>query len=185
MAQPTDSSTPCVTDEQLAWFEQAQNRAVRAAVRRATRRALAAFIGIVLAGGLGSYVTTNAAFDHSRQVQLTSCQRLNVVRAQSNLDGSVIFNILSSSTQRERALSGAARDHKIRVVHKRAADQLSGQAARATVVGLTNCERAVGDPKRYRPGRATPIGDPETGAVTPEVKQILETSERVVKENKG
>lgn len=184
MAENTDSSpTPPVTDEQLRWFENAQARAVRTAVRRVTRRTLAAFVAVVLTGGLASALSTGASFDKVEQGQLTSCQRLNTVRAQSNLDSAVIFDVLSVSARRENALVKG--DPKNARAHGKSAKLLIDQARRVTVVSLTDCPGAVKDPKRYKPGVPTTLGNPLKDDTAPEVQDILDESDRAVRQNKG
>lgn len=110
--------------------------------------------------------------------QTNACNRLNIVRAQSNIGNSVSFNILSNSGRREQALAKSSRTPEMAKIHRESADGLLGQAQRLTVTALTDCGNALNP--RYNYPLAGPIGDPADGTLAPEAAKIIRESEAAV-----
>lgn len=168
-----------MTQEQLEWIEEATHRAVRKALKR---QAIGAAIGFLVLFG-GAFGATRATLNTVHEGLVGSCNRVNVLRAQSNLSDTVSFNILSLSGRREHALvkldSTAAKEHR------QSAEGLFDQARSLTVTGITNCEEAVDHPAAYRPPIATPLGVPETGKLSPGVAKILADSKKLLVREDG
>jgi hypothetical protein len=108
-----------------------------------------------------------------------SCNRVNVLRAQSNLSDTVSWKILSDAGQRE--LSLAVTDvPETRKAHVKSAATLLEQASTLTATGMTDCAQAVEDPLGYKQPLARPIGDPRTGKVSPRAQAVLDSSHDVI-----
>lgn len=171
----TDRRVTPLTDDQLALIaaetERGASKALRGYVRRATAGFLILLIGLVFAGR--GYV--GALHDGL----VGSCDRVNVLRAQSNSSDLVSFHILSISAQREAALAKAD-NAGTQSAHKRSATLLFDQAGKLTVTGLTDCEKAVGDPSHYAAPVANPIGDPTKNKLNDGVRQIEVDSQRLL-----
>lgn len=147
-------------------------------------RALAGFLILLVGVGyaLGQTVSEGQLYD----AQINACERVNVLRAQSNLSDLVSFNILSVSTQREYALANQIKSNKkAYTTHKSSADLLADQARELRVTKLTDCSKAVNHPKGYHFPLAGPIGEPTTGKLNPDVVHIIAGSQATVVENKG
>src|SRR3954467_3667283 len=101
---PDSSKHPELSDEQIHFIADTTERATKKAVRSYTRRALIGFL-ILLLGGIGFGIAQIQAINGRTE---RSCERLNIVRAQSNVSDSVSFYILSGSAIREEALAKRA-----------------------------------------------------------------------------
>lgn len=190
-----------LTQAQLDWVtEQTQRAAEKAAtqaavdaahytVRRAARGYILLVIVLVLVSGLYTRHAANTEREGRRQaVALTtnaatgSCNRVNLLRAQSNLSDTVIFKILSESGRRERRL-GQTDERATRPAHRKSAEVLTGEARKVTITDLTNCKKAVQDPLGYDPPQASPLGDASTGELSETVKRVVRRSERLLRAN--
>lgn len=139
---------------------------------------LAIGVGYAIHSSHNSAISEGLRTIHSANIQ--SCQRVNVLRAQSNLSDSVSFTILSISARREFAL--AHKDlPKTRQTHLKSAKLLSVQARKLNVTKLTNCNLAVNHPQAYRYPLAGPLGNPLNGKLYPQIREILQDSEHYVR----
>lgn len=176
---------PSITTEQLEFFAnleaEAVDRVEKRYVKRDRRWRIGATAGfLILLGGVGYAIQgkTDDATLTGRDHRI--CERLNIVRAQSNVSDSVSFNILSISGRREKALIKG--DPRNAALHRQSFKVLTGQAGKLTVTDLTDCDAAL-DPK-YNYPLAGPIGDPAKGKLSPEAKEILDRSLRLVEKSK-
>jgi hypothetical protein len=158
--------------ELLGWIEDSTRRAANESLRRFRNQALIAFV--VLLGGLA--FAGKAWIGELQDGLRGSCDRVNVLRAQSNLSDSVSFNILSSSGIREKALAKSSPTKGERKTHNDSAEALFREADKLTVTVLTNCERAVDEADKYKTPVAGPIGEPRTGEFTEGVQHVLDDS---------
>lgn len=149
--------------------------------RRWRRGALAGFLALTL--GIGAALTTKPDTGALRAGLISSCQRVNILRAQSNMSDLVSFRILSLSAQREMKLSKG--DPKNKRIHRNNATSLRIEAQRLTITALTECEPAVDDAKAYKFPIASSIGNVETGTVDPIVQLIVKDSERLLRRQNG
>lgn len=168
---------PPMTHDQLAWIEESQRRGVKKALKKQARVAAVGFV--LLFGGL--FVAGKAWTDTLHDGLVGSCDRVNVLRAQSNGSDLVSFRILSLSGQREASLAEGSKDSESKT-HSDSAKALFGQAKLLTVTQLTDCERAVDHPKSYDTPIAGPIGDPATGELNQGVKRALDASAALLKQ---
>jgi hypothetical protein len=137
---------------------------------------------VVLAVGVA--VVLSRADDNTKRIEtglLTTCKRVNYLRAQSNTSDYVQFRTLTSAVKRELALAKLGKDVD---VHRLSAREFIKQAADLTVTPLTNCRRAVEHPRTYSLPVAGPIGNPRTGIIQLEVDRIIEQS-RKLREDEG
>lgn len=145
--------------------------------RRYVRGSMAAFV--VMLASVGYVLSTKPDTGALRAGLVSSCERVNILRAQSNISDSVSFEILSLSGKREAALGKPGKpDAKL---HKDSATLLFGQADKLTITGLTNCKLAVDSARTYKFPVASPIGVPETGDKMPMVDEIIEDSRRLLR----
>lgn len=159
-----------MSEEQLEWISDSTERAAKRALRRYVRRSAAGFVVVIV--GLAF---AGNAYLHELEHGLTrTCERVNLLRAQSNTSDAVSFQILSISAQREAKL--AKTEPINRKTHKQSADVLAQQALNLTVTGFTDCEQAVGAPDSYAQPIANPIGEPTTGKLNTGVSTILRRS---------
>lgn len=143
-----------------------------------------AYLGLTLALFLTLNQFERRDDERQRRAAYSTCERVNLLRAQSNLSDNVIFEILSISAQQQAKLAKA--EPKTREIHQKAADLLASEAKKVTVTALTDCDRAIGDPLRYRLSLPRPIGDPMTGELYPEVQAAVDASRRIIaKRNYG
>lgn len=152
--------------------------------RRDFRRYIVgALIGyLLLASGVGVALHDTAAQKADvalvRSGLVQTCERVQVLRAQSNVSDSIVYTILSTSAKRELALAKA--DPQNRSTHLTSGRTLATQAARTTVTPLTDCKQAVGNPRHYVYPVAESLGDPDTGAITPEARKVVALSEKYI-----
>jgi hypothetical protein len=165
--------------------EAVAHRAARDAVKTYSRGAVVGFL--LLFGGVGYAIhgktdgpTLKAGLDNA-------CQRVNILRAQSNVSDLVSFNILALSARREMELAEApaAAEAGTRSIHKRSAALLAAEANKLTITGLTNCPLAVNRPKTYRFPIANPVGDANTGQTTAKVRTIISDSRELLRTNEA
>jgi hypothetical protein len=162
-------------EDLVRWIEESTKRASERALKKYMVGSSLAFV--LLLGGLA--FAGNAWIEELQSGLHGACDRVNVLRAQSNLSDSVSFTILSSAAQRETRLVKG--DPKNASTHQRSADVLAGEAKRLTVTRMTDCDRAVSDPDSYSTPSAGPIGDPLTGERNEEVEEILLESEAMIR----
>jgi hypothetical protein len=144
----------------------------RRELRKYVRGATIGFL--VMLSSVGYALSTKPDYGTLRSGLVSSCNRVNVLRAQSNLSDTVSFKILASATQRERALvKGDPENAKI---HRRNAVELGAQLEQLAITKLTDCGPAVNDPNHYVYPIAVPIGDPDTGKLKPGVEKIVAQS---------
>lgn len=164
-----------ITEEQLGWVEEATHRAVRKALKRYSLGASIAFL--VLFAGLA--IAGKTYVDRLHNGLVGSCNRVNVLRAQSNLSDTVSFNILSISGQREKAL--VKLDKEAAAQHRKSSNALFKEARKLTITKVTNCEEAVDSPDHYVTPIAGPIGNPATGKLDPGVARVIRDSEDLLR----
>lgn len=152
-------------EELLAWIGESCRRAANHALRRYAIGATLAFL--LLLGGIS--LAGKAWLSELESGLKGSCDRVNVLRAQSNLSDTVSFMVLSDATKEAR-----------RVGREEKADSFALQAGSLTVTELTDCDVAVGNPEDYVTPIAGPIGDPGTGKLSPGVKEIIDASARLI-----
>lgn len=141
-------------------------------------------VGLAFAFSAASTADKNANIalkrDVKREVAVNSCQRVNLLRAQSNVSNDVSWTVLSVSTQRELAL--AQKGSQQRSIHKRSAMLLDRQAHRLDVTPLTDCAKAVAVDRSHPyffPG-AHEIGNPATGVKDTEAQRTVHASEHFI-----
>lgn len=132
-------------------------------------------VGILLA----VFFYTNTVNEKLREGLASSCQRVNILRAQSNLSDNVSWTILSASAAREKKL--AATEPQNRKTHKSSYHILSKQASNLTITPITDCDKAVNEPKSYVVPKAHSIGDKKTLKQRPEVAKILSESKALLR----
>lgn len=166
----------------------------RQAVRRYRNRSLAGFLVLLL--GIGFAVHSNGVTAHRadeaskeaasvgalRDASVSECQRVNILRAQSNISNDVSFEILSSAAQREAALTKATHGSE-QAIHRASALSFVTNAGRLKVTQLTNCVLATHDAASYQFPFAGPIGNPRTGHHAPGIEKILRASDALVSQH--
>jgi hypothetical protein len=140
---------------------------------------LLAFLILSCATAYGINTIYNASVENLREGLRGSCQRVNILRAQSNVTDVVSFRILSISGKREFELAKRASGN-VQSLREESANLLFGQAAVLTITDLTDCERAIRDPDNYYHPTANPIGNPNTGNLTPVSERILRDSQNLL-----
>lgn len=176
--QHTDRrANPPLTEEQIEFFTSQTNRAVKKALRGYVRSALVGF-AILLFGV--SYAIQGKSNTHElRAGLLSSCARVNILRAQSNTSDSVAFKILALSAIRERELAGLTHGAE-HGTHHRSAVLLTAQASYLTITGLTDCEQAVDHAEDYAFPVANPVGNAVTAQISPLAQTILTDSQKLL-----
>lgn len=182
-AEDRRKNPPSLTEEQLKLISYETTRAARKVLHRYTRSALIGFF--ILLAGVGFALSQTAGLNDLEKRDVRLCERLNIVRAQSNVSDSVSFAILSNSGRREFALAKGDPDNA--KLHADSAEELFAQAQKLTVIDLTDCQKAL-DPKYDYP-LAGPIGNPRTGEYAPGVQAVLDKSvelqRQAHKDNRG
>lgn len=165
----------------------ARNSALRRLARQEAIKAIRGYIGgvlvafLILAGG-GGYGVYSSDINQTHQLRAAaqgSCQRVNVLRAQSNLSDSVSFVILAQAGIREAAL--AQQGGKNAQLHAQSAMTFRAQVGRLRITAITDCNQAVDHPLTYRTPAAGPLGNPYTGQLNPHVSGILKQSAALVR----
>lgn len=137
-------------------------------------KALLAYL-MILVGGLLAVTVYTTNQDAERRVGLiATCERVNVLRAQSNVTDIALWRVLASSYEREIALADAKGDTSI---HKRAAADLKRYAGQIVVTAMTDCARAIDHPESYRPPVSGPVGNVMTGQLNT-ISQATEGASR-------
>ncbi len=164
-----------LTEDQLAWISDQTEHAAHSAVNRSLRKwAFGAGIAYVLIL-VALFLALKDGQNNLKDGLTGSCDRVNVLRAQSNGSDLVSFKILSLSGQREAAL--AKTDTENAKTHLDSAKGLWEQARNLNVTKLTDCDQAVKHPDKYVAPVAGPIGAPETGETWPGVQKLLDQSQ--------
>jgi hypothetical protein len=133
---------------------------------------------IVIVMALALYAYTSGQDTKLRGGLIRSCERVNVLRAQSNISDLAMWRNFSAAVQRERRLSKPGMPDAD--THRRSANEISRNAQDITVTALTNCGLAIDNPARYETQLAGPIGDLSTGREFPEVRSIEEDSRDLI-----
>lgn len=172
-----------LTEEQLAFMtEQTRHAASKGVASGLKRWSIgAAVVYVVIVGAV--WLALKDGQDSLRAGLQGSCERVNVLRAQSNGSDLVSFKILSISGQRESALAKTTTGVESKT-HRISAFGLWDQATHLRVTKLTDCRHAVDDPAHYKTPVAGPIGDPHTGELSPGVKKVVDASNVYLK-NRG
>lgn len=169
-----------LTEEQLAFMTEQTRRAANKGVARGLRRwAFGATITYVVVLAAVAWGLKDGQ-DSLREGLQGSCERVNVLRSQSNGSDLVSFKILSLSGQRESALAKTGPKSEAKT-HRDSATGLWAQATHLRVTKITDCVHAVDDPAHYKTPVAGPIGDPKTGELYSGVKQVLKDSHAYLK----
>lgn len=136
-------------------------------------------VGILLA----VYFYSHSVNDNLRDGLLSSCERVNILRAQSNLSDTVSWSVLSSAAEREQAL--IKKDPDAAPAHRKSADALSNQSNGLTVTGMTDCKAAVSRPRTYNIPQAIYIDDLYTpeAKVSPEAQKVINASRKTLSED--
>lgn len=163
-----------LTEQQLEWISEQTRRAAGRAVRKWARGAVVGFL--ILCVGSGVAISRTAGIDDLNARSHQVCERLNIVRAQSNVSDSVSFNILSQSARREDVLADLDTN---RGIHRESATTLAREAGRLTVTDLTDCDAAQHPDYDYPV--AGPVGDPTTGELNVGVATIVAESEALLR----
>lgn len=177
-----ENRKPVMTQEQIDYFAALNEESSRRASRRTWRNSIAGYL-MILAGAVAfSLLTINALSDstHStdaklRAASVSSCERVNILRAQSNISDAVVFDILSASGRRELALAKTDTEAS-RKVHEQSAEIVFRAADKLTVTPLTDCKQAVDDAAIYKFPLAGPIGNARTGKLGPKAQQVVDSS---------
>lgn len=174
---------PPLTEDQLAFMTEQTRLAASAGIARALKRwAVGATIAyLVLLGGV--FI---ALFGQQQRLQEGldgSCDRVNVLRAQSNSSDLVSFRILSYSGQREARLARLTTGEEAEA-HRSSAQALFLQAQKLTVTALTDCKEAVQHPQTFKTPIAGSIGDPTTGKLNGGIQEIVDDSQSYVRDGK-
>jgi hypothetical protein len=170
-----------LTEAQLHLLTETASNAARKSATGVLRRYVrAALIGYaVLFAGMGYAIHDNINASDLRAGLISSCERVNILRAQSNTSDAVSFRILSISAQREHTLSQSD-VAATRRTHSRSFKLLAEQAGQLTLTGLTDCSEAVDHAKNYNFPTAHPVGDPLSGKLSQTTKEIITASRQVL-----
>lgn len=174
---PERRANPPLTEEQVAFFTSQTNRAVKKALRGYVRSALVGFA--ILLFGVGYAIQGKSTTSELRAGLLSSCARVNILRAQSNTSDNVSFKILALSAQRERSLATLSHGPE-HATHVKSARLLSDQAAHLTITGLTDCKQAVDNAENYAFPVANPVGNPISGKTTVTAQRIIDKSQSLL-----
>ena len=139
-------------------------------------RTLLAYLIAFVGGLLGMYVYTTDKTAAAREGLIASCERVNTLRAQSNITDLSVWRNFSAAVQRETKLAKGPDGE----LHQKSADEIAKNAEDIAVTPLTNCSQAVDHPTTYKPPRAGKIGNVRTGRQTLRVEGIeLQSKQRV------
>lgn len=170
MDRPT-SNEPDIT------LEQVEKIACESAADVLRRYSAAALVGfLVLVAGLAYAISQTADIDDLDARTVSTCERINILRAQSNVSDAVSFTVISQDASRVLAVAASRGPEYERILRDSAAS-LRTQAKRLTVTPLTDCNDARSP--RFRYPLSGPIGDPQTGELFPGVKEIVRQSESI------
>lgn len=164
-----------LTEEQLAFMTEQTRRAASKGVARGLKRWSIGATIVYLVIFAAVFLGLKDGQDSLREGLQGSCERVNILRAQSNGSDLVSFKILSLSGQREDTLAKATTG-AVAQTHRDSRDGLWAQAKNLRVTKITDCSRAVDDPANYKTPVAGPIGNPKTGELSPGVKRVIDTS---------
>ncbi len=139
------------------------------------RKPLVGYAVLVIGMLLAVYAYTGAVDDNLRAGLRSSCERVNVLRAQSNLSDYVQWQTVANGAARERSLIKTD-TQKNREAHMNSAASLEEQAGNLTVTGLTDCDEAVDSADSYVIPTANPIGDSRNIEVYPQIERIIDES---------
>lgn len=170
-------------EEFALWLDRSTRRAANHVLHKYTRGAVIGFLILICTTAILFALANNqrtdlrrattkverdaATIDNLRQALNLACERVNVVRAQSNLSNSVSFDILSGAIRRPG-------------VDPQIVKSYPAEVTKLKVTKLTDCVRAVDTFPRshYRYPRPVLIGNPVTGKIAPGVPAILRQSIR-------
>lgn len=154
-------------------------------MRRYITKPLLSYVILALALTFAVYQIQDATTDRLRSGLVSSCERVNVLRAQSNLSDVTSFNVLSATIKQELVvLDKGKTTPATRIARRAAIEKFVKEANRLTVTGLTDCDRAVNNPESYDIPVADPIGDPLTGKIKDDTQQIIDQSEKFLVERR-
>jgi hypothetical protein len=137
-----------------------------------------AYLVILVAALAGMVVYIRDANNVDRDRAIVQCERVNVLRAQSNVTDVAVWRNFAAATKRELTLAEKGEDVK---VHRQSADDFVKNANDITVTPLTDCRRAIDQPGEFgAPAAAFPVGDARTGEERPMIAAIeAESKERL------
>ncbi len=147
--------------------------------RRYVWGCVVAFVVILLSAGY--VLSTKADINSLGYVAIANCDRVNILRAQSNLNDLVSFNILSAAAQGE--VAEIKRDPRNAAIHRATADRYTEEANTLTFAALTDCPRAIKSPNTAEGQITAQIGNAKTGEIRPDIRVIIRASQKLVARN--
>jgi hypothetical protein len=109
---------------------------------------LAAFALIVVAAIGASFFANRAAIERERVAQIVQCERVQVLRDQTNFLSLADYRVYMAAYDRETKL--IKEDPDSAATHRKAALIFYEVAHTLAVTGPTDCKAAVDRPRRYR-----------------------------------
>lgn len=138
---------------------------------------------LILGFGVAVALHNTASAPQLRGGLINSCERVNVLRAQSNLSNSVSFTVLSNAAIREIRLARTVpKTSKFYKIHIKSADGLVQASRRLFITDLTDCTLAIKDGVKYPFHASEPIGDARTGRLFKASDKILADSQTYLKQ---
>lgn len=135
---------------------------------------LIAFIVVVVAAVGTSYIANHNAIERERQAQIVQCERVQVLRDQTNGLALADYEIYIAAHEREAKLIKS--DPQAAETHRKSSLKFYEIAHTLSVTAPTNCREAVDRPERYR--APAPVFIYRNG---PEVEAIRGRSEDIVR----
>lgn len=144
------------------------------------RRPIVGYIVLTIGILLAVFTYTDHVNDKLRDGLASSCERVNILRAQSNISDAVSWKTTISILQREQRLAHTD-NPATRIAHEKSATSLSNQASLLTVTAITNCDKAVNSPANYNFPNATKISAKNPTDMNPNVPKILSDSKKLLR----
>lgn len=111
-----------------------------------------AYVILTLSISAGLYTLEKRDIERTDTAALTGCERVNILRGNLNSVTLVAYRAFYSGAQREKEL--AQKDKRNAKDHLASYNNLLTAAKSLKFQGLTNCHRAVQNPKVYVPPRS-------------------------------
>lgn len=140
-------------------------------------KTLLAYLVVFVGGLLAIFVYTNDQNAKDRAGLIAACERVNTLRAQSNITDISVWRNFSAAVQREVKLATTGPNAD---AHQESAAEIERNSKRIAVTGLTDCGKAIDNPGKYAPPLAGPIGNVRTGKENAEIASIeAQSRERI------
>src|SRR4051812_13947563 len=110
-------------------------------------RTLLAYLVVFVGGLLAIFVYTNDQNAKDRAGLVAACERVNTLRAQSNITDISVWRNFSAAAQRETKLANESGPSA--AAHRESAAEIERNSQRIAVTGLTDCGKAIDNPGKY------------------------------------